>query len=51
MDNKEKIEKHFSIELTDTWAKGYSHYIYEESTADGYTVYISTDDPAECGYQ
>ena len=45
MDNKEKIEKHFSIEITDTWANDYSHYIYEESTADGYTVYISTDDP------
>ena len=46
MDNKEKVEKHFSIEFTDTWAKDCSHYIYEESTADGYTVYISTHDTA-----
>jgi hypothetical protein len=46
MDNKEKVEKHFSIKFTDDWAKDCSHYIYEESTADGYTVYISTDDPA-----
>lgn len=46
MDNKEKVEKHFSIEITDDWAKDYSHYIYEETTADNYIVYISTDDPA-----
>ena len=46
MDNKEKVEKHFSIEFTDDWAKDCSHYIYEETTADGYTIYISTDDPA-----
>lgn len=42
MDNKEKVEKHFSIEFTDTWATDCSHYIYEENTADGYTVYVST---------
>ena len=46
MDNKEKIEKHFSIEFTDTWSNDCSYYIYEECTADGYTVFISTDDVA-----
>jgi hypothetical protein len=36
--------KHFDLELTDTWQRGCDHYIYEESTADGYTVYVSTHD-------
>jgi len=45
MDNIDKVEKHFSIEFTYTWAKDCSHYIYEQDTADGYTVYISTNDP------
>ena len=33
--------KHFDLELTDTWSSDCDHYIYEESTADGYTVYVS----------
>lgn len=55
----EKVEKHFSIEFTDTWVEGretgkpgkkiaandYAHYIYEDTTADGYYIYISTNDP------
>jgi len=36
--------KHFDLELTDTWSSDCDHYIYEESTADGYTVYVSTHD-------
>ena len=36
--------KHFDLTLTDTWSTGCDHYIYEESTADGYTVYVSTHD-------
>ena len=36
--------KHFDLELTDTWSSGCDHYIYEESTADGYTVYVSAHD-------
>ncbi len=36
--------KHFDLELTDTWQRGCDHYIYEESTADGYSVFISTHD-------
>jgi len=39
--------KHFDLELTDTWQTGCDHYIYEESTADGYTVYVSTNDSNE----
>ena len=36
--------KHFDLELTDTWSSGCDHYIYEESTADGYSVFVSTPD-------
>jgi len=38
------VLKHFDLELTDNWSNDCSHYIYEESTADGYSVYISTHD-------
>ena len=36
--------KHFDMELTDDWSNDLDHYIYEEDTADGYTVYVSTHD-------
>ena len=36
--------KHFNLELTDDWSNDCDHYIYEESTADGYSVYVSTHD-------
>ena len=36
--------KHFDMELTDDWSNDCDHYIYEESTADGYSVYVSTHD-------
>ena len=35
---------HYDAELTDQWQENCEYYIYEESTADGYTVYISTSD-------
>ena len=38
------VLKHFDLELTDDWSNDCDHYIYEESTADGYTVYVSTHD-------
>jgi len=34
--------KHFDLELTNDWSNDCNHYIYEESTADGYSVYVST---------
>ena len=37
----EVVCKHFDMELTDTWSIDCDHYIYEENTADGYTVYVS----------
>ena len=36
--------KHFDLELTDEWSNDCDHYIYEEDTSDGYTVYVSTHD-------
>ena len=41
---RDVVLKHFDLELTDTWSPDCSHYIYEENTADGYSVYISTHD-------
>ena len=37
--------KHFDLTLTDTWERGCDHYIYEETTTDGFSVYVSTHDP------
>ena len=41
---KSVVCKHFDMELTDDWSNDLDHYIYEESTSDGYTVYVSTHD-------
>ena len=41
----EQLKNHFGFEITEDWKPTADHYIYEESTADGYTVYISTDNP------
>ncbi len=35
---------HFDAELTDQWRQDCEFYIYEESTADGYSIYIATSD-------
>jgi len=35
---------HFDAELTDQWRQDCEFYIYEESTADGYSVYVATSD-------
>ena len=41
---KEAVLKHFNIELTDNYSSSADFYIYEESTADGYSVFIATHD-------
>ena len=41
---KEAVLKHFSVELTDDYNGNADFYIYEESTADGYSVFVATDD-------
>ena len=35
---------HFDAEITDQWQQNCDYYIYEESTADGYSVYVATHD-------
>ena len=36
--------KHFDLTLTEDFTTNCDWYIYEETTADGYTVYVSTHD-------
>jgi len=38
------ILKHYDTELTDQWQQNCDYYIYEESTADGYSVFVATHD-------
>ena len=40
------LEKHYNCEVSDQWTnKHFDFYCYEETTADGYTVYIATNNP------
>jgi len=39
---KESVLKHFGVEFTDDYSSNADFYIYEESTADGYSVFIAT---------
>jgi len=41
----QNVLNHFGIKITDTSSKDNDFYIYEESTADGYPVYVATEDP------
>ena len=41
---KESVLKHFNVEFTDDYSSSADFYIYEESTADGYSVYVATHD-------
>ena len=42
MENLKEVENYFNFKLTNEWGLQ-DFYIYEESTADGYSVYIATD--------
>ena len=39
---KESVLKHFGVEFTDDYTSDADFYVYEESTADGYSVFIAT---------
>ena len=39
---KKVVCKHYDLEITDEWSNDCDHYIYEETTADGYSVWVST---------
>jgi hypothetical protein len=41
---KESVLKHFHVEFTDQWTDDASYYIYEDTTTDGYSVYVATYD-------
>lgn len=38
-----QLEKKFNFKLTDEWTDRADFYIYRETTADGYEVFIATD--------
>ena len=40
----ENVLKHFNVELTEDYVDGLDYYFYEETTADGYSVYVAVDD-------
>ena len=40
-----KVCEEYGVEITENWENGCEFYIYEESTADGYSVYIAAHDP------
>ena len=41
---RESVLKHFNVEFTDDYSGNADFYIYEESTADGYSVFVATHD-------
>ena len=41
---QESVLKHFNVEFTDDYSSSADFYVYEESTADGYSVFIATYD-------
>ena len=41
---KESVLNYYNIEFTDDYSSSADFYIYEESTADGYSVYVATRD-------
>ncbi len=41
---KESVLKHFNVEFTDNYSNNADFYMYEESTADGYSVFVATHD-------
>jgi hypothetical protein len=45
MENLEKVQNHFNFKFVENWNDGLDFFIYEENTADGYSVYVATDDP------
>jgi hypothetical protein len=42
MKKLKKVQEHFKFRLTDHWSNECNFYIWEESTADGYSVFIAT---------
>ena len=43
-DQKKMVLDHYNVEFTDQFSNNCDYYIYSESTADGYEVWIATGD-------
>ena len=43
---QDKVLEHYEATITDEWKDHMDFYMYEESTSDGYSVFIATHDPA-----
>ena len=41
---KESVLKYYNVEFTDDYSNDADFFIYEESTADGYSVFVATHD-------
>ena len=41
---RESVLKHFGVEIIDDYSSNADFYVYEESTADGYSVFVATHD-------
>lgn len=44
---QEAVLGHYGYQLIDDWDDNAEYFIYEESTADGYSVYIATSNPKQ----
>ena len=40
---RQNVLNHYGVELTDSWTSKVEYYMYEETTKDGYTVYVATN--------
>ena len=40
---RQNVLNHYGVELTDNWTSKVEYYMYEETTKDGYTVYVATN--------
>jgi len=43
-DQKKMVLDHYNVKFTDQFSNNCDYYIYSESTADGYEVWVATED-------
>ena len=43
---QDKVLKHFGAKIVDEWSNECDFYIYEESTADGYSIFVAAQNPS-----
>ena len=42
---KNKVLNYFGVQIADEWSDKCDFFIYEESTADGYSIWVATQNP------